>query len=586
MTFQNVNDVNEELAGASVMMNNPNARQRFAPGNSGSNSNNNNRPTSSYHHNHHQRRTKRSNNNSITTINIIKRATKNKTKICLVALLVFISFVNLMVFSRDSEARLMSSGRKYAKKKDAQHREELSHEDYDFGSKDEKGRKKDDSDDSDDSDEKPSLETALLGSALAVDSPTLTSGFKSMSYPSLAEVGDSKRTFLVAFEANWEWGVPKSLTNRELDQRKIEDINESRGGHCYVSRGRVLPIQPGSDVAPKEQWHAPKMAVKGTSSNDKCWRPQLFVVPQTHEVLLFYKRGASRETWEGFLKRSLDGGKTWLEEEKLPPGILGPSKNKVLRNSEDESILSASERWTRSSACAWIERAEREGRDWTVKSGPIRMEKKGLQERYGGGRMGDKAAEEEARDYGGIEPAIFYKDDGTLVVLARPAKTTERFPKSLSGVVHAGGRSKQSSRYFPKMLKAELKDEPNAQWSAFKEIADLPLPTVFGRGFDVEKLTDGRVVLVMNDPGKKGVSVKISRDDGETFREAFVIEDGDDEDESSGGSSSSSSSSSSSGSSYTRDPVIHVANDAMIHVVYVANNGKKIKRAVLDPEQL
>ena len=47
----------------------------------------------------------------------------------------------------------------------------------------------------------------------------------------------------------------------------------------------------------------------------------------------------------------------------------------------------------------------------------------------------------------------------------------------------------------------------------------------------------------------------------------------------SGGSSGSSS-------SYTRDPVIHVANDAMIHVVYVANNGKKIKRAVLDPEQL
>jgi len=488
-----------------------------------------------------------------------------------------------MVFSRDSEARLMSSGRRYAATvlKKNTNREELSHEeDYgDFG-KDEKSRK---NDDSDDSDEKPSLETALLGSALAVDSPTLTSGFKSMSYPSLAEVGDSKRTFLVAFEGNWEWGVPKSLTNRELDQRKIEDINESRGGHCYVSRGRVLPIQPGSDVAPKEQWHAPKMAVKGTSSSDKCWRPQLFVVPQTHEVLLFYKRGASRETWEGFLKRSLDGGKTWLEEEKLPPGILGPSKNKVLRNSEDESILSASERWTRSSACSWIERAEREGRDWTVKSGPIRMEKKGLQERYGGGRMGDKAAEEEARDYGGIEPAIFYKDDGTLVVLARPAKTTERFPKSLSGVVHAGGRSKQSSRYFPKMLKAELKDESNAQWSAFKEIADLPLPTVFGRGFDVEKLTDGRVVLVMNDPGKKGVSVKISRDDGETFREAFVIEDGDDEDESSGGSSSSSGSGS---SSYTRDPVIHVANDAMIHVVYVANNGKKIKRAVLDPEQL
>jgi len=523
-------------------------------------------------------------NNAFFAFFFSRRNRNGRVKICLLAFAVFALFMNVVVFSRDSDARLMSSETTTS----------LSSSTRSFGKKMRYGKKSattkenddeydDENNDEDEEDVKPSLETALLGSSLAVDSPTLTSGFKSMSYPSLAEVGDSKHTFLVAFEGDWEGNVPKSLTNRELDQRKIEDINESRGGHCYVSRGRVLPIQPGSDVAPKEQWHAPKMAVKGTSSSDKCWRPQLFVVPQTHEILLFYKRGASRETWEGFLKRSLDGGKTWLEEEKLPPGILGPSKNKVLRNSEDESILSASERWTRSSACAWIERAEREGRDWTVKSGPIRTEKKGLQERYGGGRMGDKAAEEEARDYGGIEPAIYYKDDGTLVALARPAKTTERFPKSLSGVVHAGGRSKQSSKYFPKMLKAELKDEPNAQWSAFKEIADLPLPTVFGRGFDVEKLTDGRVVLVMNDPGKKGVSVKISKDDGETFREAFVIEDGDGEDESSGGGSGSSSNSD---SMYTRDPVIHVANDAMIHVVYVANNGKKIKRAVLDPEQL
>ena len=128
MTFQNADDVNfaDDVAGLSVMMNNPNARQKIcSQGNSTRilNNNNNNRPSSSssssYHHHHHQRRTKRSNNNnnnSITTLNIIKRATKNKTKICLVALIVFISFVNLMVFSRDSEARLMSSGRKYAAK--------------------------------------------------------------------------------------------------------------------------------------------------------------------------------------------------------------------------------------------------------------------------------------------------------------------------------------------------------------------------------------------------------------------------------------------------------------------------------------
>ena len=57
MTFQNADDVNfaNDVAGLSVMMNNPNARQRFAQGNSNSNSNNNNnnRPSSSsssYHH--------------------------------------------------------------------------------------------------------------------------------------------------------------------------------------------------------------------------------------------------------------------------------------------------------------------------------------------------------------------------------------------------------------------------------------------------------------------------------------------------------------------------------------------------------
>ena len=61
------------------------------------------------------------------------------------------------------------------------------------------------------------------------------------------------------------------------------------------------------------------------------------------------------------------------------------------------------------------------------------------------------------------------------------------------------------------------------------------------------------------------------------LEEAFVIEDGDEDEENSSNKDSM---------YYTRDPVIHVANDAMIHVVYVANNGKKIKRAVLDPEQL
>jgi hypothetical protein len=50
---------------------------------------------------------------------------------------------------------------------------------------------------------------------------------------------------------------------------------------------------------------------------------QLRIHYEPKEVGLFYFR------WSGFMKRSYDKGITWTEREQLPPGILGPIKNKV-----------------------------------------------------------------------------------------------------------------------------------------------------------------------------------------------------------------------------------------------------------------
>ncbi|MGI4739112.1 MAG: sialidase family protein [Janthinobacterium lividum] len=60
------------------------------------------------------------------------------------------------------------------------------------------------------------------------------------------------------------------------------------------------------------------------------WNPVLFKV-RGGGLLLFYKVGPNPREWWGMVKTSADGGHTWSAAWRLPPGVLGPIKNKPVQ---------------------------------------------------------------------------------------------------------------------------------------------------------------------------------------------------------------------------------------------------------------
>ena len=225
-------------------------------------------------------------------------------------------------------------------------------------------------------------------------------------------------------------------------------------------------------VKEKDGWKAPKIIADVNGM--PCWNPVLFTMP-SGEVLLFYKTGPFPQMWSASMKVSKDGGMSWMGEQELPAGIIGPAKNRPLLMSDGRLLCGSSiETWQRWGC--YIDTTDDLGKSWK-KSAPINVE---------------------MQLYGIIQPALFQTKEGHVKLFAR-------------------------SRQIGEICTALSKDG-GVTWSNAKTTG-IANPN---SSIDVLKLSDGKVLLAYNDSkkGRTPLVLALSTNDGESFKNVHTIEMG------------------------------------------------------------
>lgn len=191
------------------------------------------------------------------------------------------------------------------------------------------------------------------------------------------------------------------------------------------------------------RWSAPREIANGLQADGSrlpTWNPVLFR-SRTGRLMLFYKVGPDPQHWWGMSMTSSDNGASWSRARRLPPGILGPSKNKPIQLANGD-ILSPSS----TEQDGWhvrIERSSDDGDTWTA-----------------GGDIPSDGIE-------AIQPSLLAKPDGSIEAI---------------------GRTRQGKLFWSRS------GDAGRHWSPLR-LLDVDNPNA---GIDAVALADGRYLLVYN----------------------------------------------------------------------------------------
>jgi predicted neuraminidase len=191
-------------------------------------------------------------------------------------------------------------------------------------------------------------------------------------------------------------------------------------------------------------WTRPVIVADGRVDSERqypCWNPVLHR-SRTGAVMLFYKVGPNPREWWGMMKTTTNDGATWSPPMQLPPGVIGPVKNKACEFENGDILCPSSTEdggWR-----VWFELTADGGMTWE-RIGPL-----------------NNPARIEA-----IQPALLCRPDGVL---------------------QAVGRTKQG-----RMFSMESRDR-GRNWSAM-ELLDF---WCANSGIDGVVLRDGRLLVVYN----------------------------------------------------------------------------------------